>query len=294
MSLRRRIALAAAVAVAAVAVAISVVGYVSTRSHLIGEHQGRASGSGPRASAAWPRTCTRWGRRPRPGGAPQERADDQFNYPPNPRFGGATGYFQVVHPDGTTDIRRVDAVRPPIDARVLEIARSAHGSFFTTTTLNGVHLEVLSGRGPADHHAIQVALPLTGVDSVLDGLLLPYGLLIGGGSCWRYCWASSSPAPHSRRSRVSCAAPRRWQASLTGRAGSRRPEPMRSGAWPRPSTRTLEALERSIEAQRHLVADASHELRTPMAALRTISRSFWIRPLPAAERGAAALDHRRA
>ena len=37
---------------------------------------------------------------------------------------------------------------------------------------------------------------------------------------------------------------------------------------------TLDALERSILAQQHLIADASHELRTPMAALRSNIQIF--------------------
>jgi two-component system sensor histidine kinase MprB len=48
---------------------------------------------------------------------------------------------------------------------------------------------------------------------------------------------------------------------------------------------TLEALERSMEAQRHLVADASHELRTPLASLRAnIQILEEARSLPAADR----------
>ncbi len=37
---------------------------------------------------------------------------------------------------------------------------------------------------------------------------------------------------------------------------------------------TLDALERSIQAQRHLILDASHELRTPLAALRSNIQIF--------------------
>jgi two-component system sensor histidine kinase MprB len=48
---------------------------------------------------------------------------------------------------------------------------------------------------------------------------------------------------------------------------------------------TLDALERSIEAQRSLVADASHELRTPIAALRSNIQIFLdAERLPAPER----------
>src|SRR5439155_2666813 len=49
--------------------------------------------------------------------------------------------------------------------------------------------------------------------------------------------------------------------------------------------RTLDALERSVQAQRHLVADASHELRTPIAALRSNIQIFLdSERLPAGER----------
>ena len=48
---------------------------------------------------------------------------------------------------------------------------------------------------------------------------------------------------------------------------------------------TLDALERSIEAQRQLIADASHELRTPIASLRSNIQIFLeAERLPLAER----------
>ena len=57
---------------------------------------------------------------------------------------------------------------------------------------------------------------------------------------------------------------------------------------------TLDALERSAEAQRHLVADASHELRTPIASLRANIQMLSRRRPPAAGRARAdAGRHRR-
>ncbi len=55
--------------------------------------------------------------------------------------------------------------------------------------------------------------------------------------------------------------------------------------------RTLDALERSVEAQRHLIADAGHELRTPIASLRAnIQVLEDAERLPAADQAALRRD----
>jgi two-component system, OmpR family, sensor histidine kinase MprB len=280
MSLRRRIAAAAGISVVAVAVAVAAIGYLSARSHQIGEiqqelrnrtapfllphtgdHHGPGSdqggGSGPGRSG--------------PGGGGN---GSQFQAPPAPAFGGAPGYFQVVQPDGTAFASGGGAAQLPVDSRVVQIARQGRGSFFTTTRVSGVHLEVLTVGDPYDHHAIQVALPLTAVDSVLHGLLISYIAVVAGGVLLAILLAAlisrSALAPIQRFLH-------RTESVTSHLDRPRRLEEMGPSELRRLAmsfNHTLDALERSIEAQRQLVADASHELRTPIAALRSNVQIF--------------------
>jgi two-component system sensor histidine kinase MprB len=194
--------------------------------------------------------------------------------PRTPLLGGAPGYFQFVYPNGR--VIAADGGKPqlPVDAHVLRISRKALGSFFRTARIHGVHVEVFTVGDPYDHYAIEVALPLTEVDSVVQELSLTYGLLVGGGVLFAVLLgagiARAALSPIQRFSKQTeevtseLDRPRRLEekgaAELRGLAIS--------------FNHTLDALERSIQAQRHLILDASHELRTPLAALRSNIQIF--------------------
>ena len=264
------IATAATLATVAVTVALGATGYLSTRSHLVGElRQELRSRAQPYVrdnapGAHQPSRSSHGTSRPAVGTAA----------PPPPPLGGAPGYFQSVYSDGTEVAGTGGKPELPIDARVLKIARRAHGSFFRSATVRGIHVEILTVGDPAGHKAVEVALPLTAVDSVLSSLLVTYGLLVGGGvllaGLLGTLIARSALAPINRfieqteQVTSTLDTPRRLQE--TGASELRR--------LAASFNRTLDALERSIQAQRHLIADASHELRTPMAALRSNIQIF--------------------
>jgi two-component system sensor histidine kinase MprB len=284
MSLRRRIAAATALSVAAVAVAVGVVGYVSTRSHLIGEIKSELRARAAPYLRAHPAGqlrllpfARRQGRSPAAG--------RQAAIPPGPTLGGAPGYFQFVYPDGKVVAPMGGKAQLHVDARVLAVAKRESGSFLTTAKVRGIHAEVLTVNDPSDGYAVQVALPLTGTDSVLNGLLLPYGLLVGGGVLLGLLLGAatsrSALAPIERfvRRSESVDVDREHPGRLDESGAS---ELRRLAAS---FNRTLDALERSIEAQRGLVADASHELRTPISGLRSNIQIFLESDrLPPAER----------
>ena len=162
----------------------------------------------------------------------------------------------------------------PVTPAVLKIARAAAGSRYFSATVNDTHVEILAIGDKPDGKAVEVALPLTSVDSVLHGLALSYGLLIGAGILLAILFgtviARAALAPIERFSaqteQVTSALDRPRRLEETGADELRR--------LAASFNQTLDALERSIASQRQLIADASHELRTPMAALRSNIQIF--------------------
>jgi two-component system, OmpR family, sensor histidine kinase MprB len=196
-----------------------------------------------------------------------DRSDQSLPEVPSEPFGGPEGYVQVVLPNGRI-LRRPGAGEAlPADARAHQIARSGSGEELVDTTVDGLHLRVLT-RAVGDAGAIQVARRLDEVDRQLDRILLlllfvsASGVALGAGLGAVVARTALAPiASFTRRTEQLAADPDPSERmEVTGRDELTR--------LARSFNSTLDALERSVEAQRHLVADASHELRTPISSLR--------------------------
>jgi two-component system, OmpR family, sensor histidine kinase MprB len=288
MSLRRRIAAAATLAAALVAIAVGATGYLSTRSHLIGElRQELRTRAAPYQGSHPPGDQRAGGRVGGPSSGPGagEPARPGVGVPSAPALGGAPGYFQSVSANGSAVAGDGGRPKLPVDRRVVQIARQGQGSFYRSATVGGTRVEILTVADRVDGTAVEVALPLTGVDSVLSSLLETYALLVGGGvllaGVLGLLIARSALAPITRFSE-------RTEQVTSALSSPRRLQESGAGELRRLATsfnRTLDALERSIQAQQHLIADASHELRTPMASLRSNIQIFLeSHRLPADER----------
>jgi two-component system, OmpR family, sensor histidine kinase MprB len=274
MTLRQRITGASALAVAAAILTIGVVSYIVVRSHLRGEiDQALMQRASPflQAHPARARRSDgddiRRGRPPRLGEPPPAA-------PSQVPFGGASGYFQFVYPSGTAVAG--DGGKPllPVTAAVRTIAQRARGHYYADVTVDEQHLRLLVVGDPYDHYAVMVARPLAEVDHVMRDLLLSFLFVVGGG----IVLAATIGAVIGRSALAPIARFTRRTESVTGALD--RTQRIEEGGvaelarLAKSFNRTLDALEQSVEAQRHLVADASHELRTPIAALRANIQIF--------------------
>jgi two-component system sensor histidine kinase MprB len=284
MTLRNRIAGAAGLAVAVTVLIAAAAIFVAVRTQL---HQQIDDALAARANDL----TSSEHRNPCLGGTARDRFPAPSTDRDDARFGGAEGYAQFVCADGTVVRPQTATTQLPVSSGATAIARSGRGESRASTEVGGTHVRVLTrGLGPAAG-AVQVARPLTEVDHALRDMLLVLvvvaaaGVALAAGLGGLVAHAALAPVRRfTRRTEEIAGNPDAAERiAVTGDD-----ELARLG---RSFNATLEALERSVEAQRHLVADASHELRTPIASLRANIQTFEDADrLPPEERAALRAD----
>jgi two-component system sensor histidine kinase MprB len=277
MSLRTRIAGVSGLAVAIAVLLGAALAYVAIRSELRGEVDSALRDRVAPLTDRYTPTADPgepgYGPPPGPGGG---GVLYQGERPPlvyklfdrhAPAFGGAAGYVQLITRDG-------EVVRPPdergalpVGTEALAVGTSGTGSRFDDVHVEGEHLRVLT-TGLGELGAVQVARPLGEVDSVLHRVLLILLVMSAGG-------IALGAAMGGGVARAALAPVRRFTSGTERIAASgdvsRRMDVEGDDELARLArsfNATLDELEQSVEAQRHLVADAGHELRTPIASLR--------------------------
>jgi two-component system, OmpR family, sensor histidine kinase MprB len=265
MSLRRRIAATAGLAVAVVVLAVAVGVYVAVRSQLRGEVDDALRQRARPVAQLAPRapSAPGPGRRPGFGGGPPPLREGDPG-----RFGGAQGYVQLLAGDGVTRRTAGESGALPVSDRDRSIAASGRGEMLRDAHVGGVHLRILTF-GTGTSGAVQIARPLNETDRVLRHvlwILVAIGLAgVALAAVLGELVARSALSPVRRFTDRT--------ERIAGAPGdpSQRMEVERDDELGRLAVSfntTLDSLERSVAAQRQLVADASHELRTPIASLR--------------------------
>jgi two-component system sensor histidine kinase MprB len=270
MSLRARLGLAAGVAVAVAVVAVAVAAYLGTRSELLGQIDGSLRAIATRNemfAADGSRGGQGVGGTPPPGlntGAGRRLSLTPRRAP----YGGPSGVPEQISANGSVhSVGGQDTV--PVDARARALARAGHGSYFADVSVPGHALRIyVSGVGSSG--ALLVALPLDAVNHTLsDQLLLlmiigAAGIALGGVLALLVARAALAPiARFTAQTEAIAASPDRLETDRVEVHGGDE-----LARLARTFNETLDALAQSVAAQRNLVADASHELRTPIATIR--------------------------
>jgi two-component system sensor histidine kinase MprB len=171
-------------------------------------------------------------------------------------------YVQIVTPAGDV-IGLEDA--PSLTFRIPESAGDDPVLF--DQTVDGTHYRVY--HETIGGFALTLALPLSDVDASLRTLAILLLILSGGGVALAVVLGGGvTAAAASPVARLTDATER---VTRTGDLSLRIDEPSDDeiGRLASSFNAMLGALERSVGAQRQLVADASHELRTPITSIRT-------------------------
>ena len=193
--------------------------------------------------------------------------------------GGPAPYVQITYADGQYQSFQGN-LRIPVTSTTMAIAAGKHGPTLTDVSIGNTHLRVLTFGGRLQSTgqavALQIARPLNSTDSILSNLRLILGLvLLGGiivaGTLGRFASRRVlRPLKEVERTAQHIAETDDLSDRIqvhaddeVGRLASRFNQMLDRLQGSR------NALDESVRAQRQLVADASHELRTPVTSLRT-------------------------
>jgi len=185
------------------------------------------------------------------------------------------GYQQLVNAGGKILFRSTPSVTLPVETRTLKLAANGGAPFFRDARTANTHLRILT-EAARRGYALQLAQPLTSVDRILHRLRIILVLLDIGGVALAALLgrlvAGAAVAPLKRLTEATEHV-RRTQ-DLSERiepAGEDEIGQLAEGfnAMLDALQESIGALDASVHAQRQLVADASHELRTPVTSLRT-------------------------
>jgi two-component system sensor histidine kinase MprB len=259
MALRTRLTLLAAGAVGITVVLASVVCYLVMRSELraqVDDALGRQGGLVVRAAPDEAVSALR------------DRFSLQIPAPP-PRAGGSAPYVQVL--DGDGEVRgRVDLGLPaiPVTARDKAVAAGKAKAYHDDRDVAGDHVRVSTVPVPGGG-AFQLGRSLEGVDSTLSRLRWLLLILCVAGTALAAALGRlfSRPVMQPVTDLTEAAEHITATEDLGRRVDARGDDEV--GRMAARFNTMLDTLEGSVEAQRRLVADASHELRTPVTSLRT-------------------------
>ena len=260
MSLRKRLAWVAASAVGLAVILVSIVCYMVVRGQLLNQVDDAL-----RAQAA----------------SVQSQGQRALNQPPvGPPVsaGGPAQYYQVVAADGSTG----GDIALPLPPGATSVAMGQAGQFFSNVQIDGNQFRGLTFPATVDANfagengAVTLLRPLAPVQRILGTLRLVLLLLCAGGIglaavlgrlASRRVLAPlaevAQTAQHIEETEDLSSRIRVHADDEVGQLATR------FNAMIERLQHSRDALDESVRAQRQLVADASHELRTPITSLRT-------------------------
>jgi two-component system sensor histidine kinase MprB len=192
---------------------------------------------------------------------------------PPPALGAAAGFAQIITADGGVRVSSGAGGPLPVTDAARAVAAGRRGGFFSEAEIDGTQVRVLTVPWTA-RAALQIARPLDEVDNVLADLrwlllaAAAVGVIVAAALALLAARATLRPVHRLTETVEDVTATkdlsRRVDAGEVGLGGDDELSRLATSF-----NAMLAALDESVTAQRRLVADASHELRTPITSLRT-------------------------